>query len=201
MALVDKIKDLLDEFGKALNDDTRSSLKKALDARAERGSTYKGKQYKGRKRKSRLEASVKPIVSFSGDTIKFTLNMNDYWAVVNDGRSPNSVSAEGQKKIAEWSAVSGFAEKIRLTDLEQRKQKQSLSKRKGKLKKLQKMSFDKAKKTAGFLVARSLKNKSIEATHFFDEVINDGRIEKLQSEITELVKDDIIIEIRSSYTT
>lgn len=192
MALVDKIKDLLDEFGKALNDDTRSSLKKALDDRAAK--------HKGRKRTSRLEASVKPIVSFSDDTIKFTLNMNDYWAVVNDGRSPNSVSAEGQKKIAEWSAVSGFAEKIRLTDLEQRKQKQSLSKRKGKLKKLQKMSFDKAKKAAGFLVARSLKNKSIEATHFFDEVINDGRIEKLQSEITELVKDDIIIEIRSSYT-
>lgn len=192
MALVDKIKDLLDEFGKALNDDTRSSLKKALDDRAAK--------HKGRKRKSRLEASVKPIVSFSDDTIKFTLNMNDYWAVVNDGRSPNSVSAEGQKKIAEWSAVSGFAEKIRLTDLEQRKQKQSLSQRKGKLKKLQKMSFDKAKKTAGFLVARSLKNKSIEPTHFFDEVINDGRIEKLQSEITELVKDDIIIEIRSSYT-
>ena len=192
MALVDKIKDLLDEFGKALNDDTRSSLKKALDDRAAK--------HKGRKRKSRLEASVKPIVSFSDDTIKFTLNMNDYWAVVNDGRSPNSVSAEGQKKIAEWSAVSGFAEKIRLTDLEQRKKKQSLSERKGKLKKLQKMSFDKAKKTAGFLVARSLKNKSIEPTHFFDEVINDGRIEKLQSEITELVKDDIIIEIRSSYT-
>lgn len=192
MALVDKIKDLLDEFGKALNDDTRSSLKKALDDRAAK--------HKGRKRTSRLEASVKPIVSFSNDTIKFTLNMNDYWAVVNDGRSPNSVSAEGQKKIAEWSAVSGFAEKIRLTDLEQRKKKQSLSKRKGKLKKLQKMSFEKAKKTAGFLVARSLKNKSIEPTHFFDEVINDGRIEKLQSEITELVKDDIIIEIRSSYT-
>ncbi len=192
MALVDKIKDLLDEFGKALNDDTRSSLKKALDDRAAK--------HKGRKRTSRLEASVKPIVSFSDDTIKFTLNMNDYWAVVNDGRSPNSVSEEGQKKIAEWSAVSGFAEKIRLTDLEQRKKKQSLSKRKGKLKKLQKMSFDKAKKTAGFLVARSLKNKSIEATNFFDEVINDGRIEKLQSEITELVKDDIIIEIRSSYT-
>ena len=192
MALVDKIKDLLDEFGKALNDDTRSSLKKALDDRAAK--------HKGRKRTSRLEASVKPIVSFSDDTIKFTLNMNDYWAVVNDGRSPNSVSAEGQKKIAEWSAVSGFAENIRISDLEQRKQKQSLSKRKGKLKKLQKMSFDKAKKTAGFLVARSLKNKSIEPTHFFDEVINDGRIEKLQSEITELVKDDIIIEIRSSYT-
>jgi len=192
MALVDKIKDLLDEFGKALNDDTRSSLKKVLDDRAAK--------HNGRKRTSRLEASIKPTISFSNDSIKFTLNMNDYWAVVNDGRSPNSVSAEGQEKIVEWSAAYGFAESIRLSDLAQRKQKQSLSKRKGKLKKLQKMSFDKAKKTAGFLVARSLKKKSIEATHFFDEVINDGRIEKLQSEITELVKDDIIIEIRSSYT-
>lgn len=200
MALVDKIKDLLDEFGKALNDDTRSSLKKALDSRQAKQRAKSKYPVKGSRTTSKLQASIKPTISFSKDSIKFTLNMNDYWAVVNDGRNPNSVSAEGQKKIAEWSAAYGFAESIRLSDLAQRKQKQSLSKRKGKLKKLQKMSFDKAKKTAGFLVARSLKKKSIEATHFFDEVINDGRIEKLQSEITELVKDDIIIEIRSSYT-
>jgi len=200
MALVDKIKDLLDEFGKALNNDTRSSLKKALDARQAKQRAKSKYPVKASRTTSKLQASIKPIISFSDDTIKFTLNMNDYWAVVNDGRSPNNVSADGQKKIAEWSAAYGFAESIRLSDLAQRKKKQSLSKRKGKLKKLQKMSFDKAKKTAGFLVARSLKKNSIEATHFFDEVINDGRIEKLQSEITELVKDDIIIEIRSSYT-
>jgi hypothetical protein len=192
MALVDKIKKLLDEFGIALNDDTRSSLKKALDDRAAKN--------KGRKRTSRLEASVKPTISFSSGSIKFTLNMNDYWAVVNDGRSPNNVSEEGQEKIAAWSAVSGFAEKIRISDLEQRKQKQSLSKRKGKLKKLQKMPFDRAKKAAGFLVARSLKNKTIEPTHFFDDVIDDGRVQELQDALTELIKEDIIIEIRSSYT-
>ena len=200
MALVDKIKDLLDEFGKALNNDTRSSLKKALDARQSKQRAKSKYPVKASRTTSNLQASIKPVVESKGSSIKLTLNMNDYWAVVNDGRSPNSVSAEGQKKIAEWSAAYGFAESIRLSDLEQRKKKQSLSERKGKLKKLQKMSFEKAKKTAGFLVARSLKNKSIEPTHFFDEVINDGRIEKLQSDITELVKDDIIIEIRSSYT-
>jgi hypothetical protein len=191
MALVDKIKKLLDEFGVKLDNDTRSSLKKALDERASK--------YKGRKRTSRLEASIDPDVSFTSDSIKFTLNMNDYWAVVNDGRSPNNVSEDGQEKLVAWSAVSGFAEKIRISDLEQRKQRQSLSKRKGKLKKLQKMPFERAKKAAGFLVARSLKNKSIEPTHFFDNVIDDGRVQELQDRLTELIKTDIIVEIRSSY--
>lgn len=191
MALVDKITDLLDEFGVKLNDDTRKSLKDALDARAEKN--------KGRKRTSRLEASVKPIVESKGSSIKLTLNMNDYWAVVNDGRSPNNVSEEGQEKLADWSATSGLAEKIRITDLEERKTRQSLSKRKGKLKSLKKMPFERAKKAAGFLVARSLQKKAIEPTHFFDNVINDGRVKELEDALTELIKTDITIEITSSY--
>lgn len=191
MALVDDIKKLLDEFGVSLNDDTRSSLKQALDARAAK--------HKGRKRTSRLEASVKPVVEFKGGAIKLTLQMNDYWEVVNDGRSPNNVSEDGQEKLQKWSELSGLAEKIRVTDLQERKERQSLSKRKSKLKSLKKMPFDRAKKAAGFLVARSLKKKSIEATHFFDKVIEDGRVQELEDRLTELIKTDIIVEIRSSY--
>lgn len=191
MALVDDIKKLLDEFGVSLNDDTRSSLKEALDARAAK--------HKGRKRTSRLEASVKPVVEFTSGSLKFTLQMNDYWAVVNDGRSPNNVSEDGQDKLKDWSRLSGFAENIRISDLEQRKQKQSLSKRKGKLKRLKKMNFETAKKSAAFLVARSLQKKSIEPTNFFDKVIDDGRVQELQDRLAELIKADIIVEIRSSY--
>ena len=190
MALVDKIDKLLKEFGIKLNDDTRSSLKKALDERAEK--------HNGRKRTSRLEASIKPIVESTGSSIKLTLNMNDYWAVVNDGRSPNDVSEEGQDKLVAWSALSGLAEKIRISDLEQRKQRQSLSERKN-LKTLKKMPFDRAKKAAGYLVARSLQKKSLDPTHFFDEVINDGRLQELEEGIAKILATEVLIDIRQSF--
>jgi hypothetical protein len=59
------------------------------------------------------------------------------------------------------------------------------------------MPFDRAQKQAAFLVARKLKNKVIEPTHFFDEVIKDGRLKELETKLTELIKTDIIFEIRN----
>jgi hypothetical protein len=196
MALNEDIKDLLSEFGLKLTVDTKASLKSKLDARAEKGSTYKGVNYKGRKRKSRLENSAKALpITYSGGVLRFTFVMNDYWDVVDKGRKPGSVSEDGQNKISEWSGLSGFAENIRISDLATRKEKQSLSKRKNGLKKLKKMPFDRAKKAAGFLVARSLKKKTIEPTNFFTDIIRDGRIEELQKRLSELIKTDIIINI------
>lgn len=197
MSLNDKIKELLDDFNEKLVIDTRESLQTKLDERTKETLTkskYKDKSFK--KVKSRLWASVKaPPAIFDKGVIKARLLMNDYWAVVNDGRKASNVSEEGQDKIAAWSATRGLAEKIRITDLEARKQRQSLSERKN-LKTLKKMPFDRAKKVAGFLVARSLKKKSLEPTHFFDEVLNDGRIAKLKEDLTELVKTEFTIEIR-----
>lgn len=187
MALNDDISEVLSEFGFTLTVDTKKSLKSKLDERASK--------YGGRKRTSRLEASAeaRPI-EFSNGVITLKFSMNDYWDIVNGGRKASNVSEDGQSKIADWSALSGLAEKIRISDLANRKQKQSLSKRKG-LKTLKKMPFDRAKKAAGYLVARSLKKKSLDPTHFFDEVINDGRIEELKQRLTEVIKKDIQIQI------
>jgi hypothetical protein len=188
MGLNDKIKELLDDFNEKLVIDTRESLQSKLDERAAK--------HNGKKVKSRLWASVKaPPAIYDKGLIKSKLLMNDYWAVVNDGRRASNVSEEGQEKIVAWSATRGLAEKIRISDLEARKQKQSLSERKN-LKTLKKMPFDRAKKAAGFLVARSLKKKALEPTHFFDEVLNDGRVDKLRNDLAELVKTEFTIEIR-----
>jgi hypothetical protein len=188
MGLNEKIKELLNEFNTKLLVDTRANIRLKLDERAPSGSKFKGKE-------SRLEASVKaPPAIFDKGMIKSKLTMNDYWAVVNDGRKASNVSEEGQAKIAEWSATRGLAEKIRISDLEKRKQKQKLSERKN-LKTLKKMPFDRAKKAAGYLVARSLKKKSLEPTHFFDEVINDGRLKELEEKLSEILKSELIINI------
>lgn len=187
MALNDEIRKVLSEFGLNLTIDTKQSLKQKLDSRASK--------YSGRKRTSRLEASAKALpVSYQNGVLTLKFEMNDYWDIVDGGRRASNVSEDGQKKIADWSALSGLAEKIRISDLESRKQKQSLSKRKG-LKTLKKMPFDRAKKAAGFLVARSLKKKSLEPTNFFTDVISDGRLDELKERLAQLVKAEIKIEI------
>ena len=187
MALNDEIRKVLSEFGLKLTIDTKQSLKQKLDARASK--------YGGRKRTSRLEASAKALpVTYQGGVLTLKFEMNDHWDIVDGGRKASNVSEDGQKKIADWSALSGLAEKIRISDLEARKQRQSLSKRKG-LKTLKKMPFDRAKKAAGYLVARSLKKKSLEPTNFFTDVINDGRLDELKERLKELVKSEIKIEI------
>ena len=64
-----------------------------------------------------------------------------------------------------------------------------------KKKKLTKMPFERAAKIAGFLIARKLKNKALEPTNFFNEVINDGRLDELKSKLKELIKTDIVLNI------
>ena len=187
MAISNDIEKVLNDFGLKLVIDTKSNLKKKLDERAAR--------HGGKSVKSRLEQSVNSEIVYSNGSINLIVKMNDYWNIVDGGRNASNVSAEGQAKIAEWSATRGVAEKIRISDLQNRLQKQSLSKHKDKLKKLKKMPFERAKKAAGFLIARSLKKKNLEPTNFFSEVIKDGRVDELYAALTEIFATDINIEI------
>ena len=187
MAISNDIEKVLNDFGLKLVIDTKSNLKKKLDERAAR--------HGGKSVKSRLEQSVNSEIVYTNGSINLIVKMNDYWNVVDGGRNASNVSAEGQDKIAAWSATRGVAEKIRISDLQNRLQKQSLSKHKDKLKKLKKMPFERAKKAAGFLIARSLKKKNLEPTNFFSEVIKDGRVDELYAALTEIFATDINIEI------
>ena len=171
------------------------SLKTKLDARAAKN--------KGKSVQSRLWASIKPMPAiYEGGGITIKLVMNDYWVFVNEGRNPGNVSAEGQSKLAEWSATRGFAEKIRISDFNLRTKIQNDAKAKNanrkKWTKLKKMPFEQAKKAAAFLIARKLKSKKLEPTYFFDEVINDGRTEKLKEDIAKLIQTEVIIDIQQA---
>lgn len=194
MSLNSEIDKLLSEFGLSMVNDTRSNLQKKLDARSDKARA-KSKISGGRFNKptSRLWASLQDNVIYSNEGVKLVIRMNDYWDVVDGGRKAGNVSEDGQRKIGEWADTRGLAENIRISDLEKRKEKQKLSKRKEKLKVLKKMPFDRAKKAAGFLVARSLKNKTIEPTNFFSEVVSDGRVKELESKLRELIKTDFKI--------
>ena len=189
MNVASKIDKILSEFGIKVVTDSRTNLKKKLD---ERAFSAKGKSVD----KSRLSASIDSKVSYSSGGIKLKIIMNDYWDIVDGGRRASSVSEDGKLSIQKWANTRGFTEKIRLSDLKKRKEKQSKSKTKRKKKVLKKMDFDKASKVAAFLIARSLEKKQLEPTNFFTEVIKDGRLKELKEKLSELIKTDIIIEIK-----
>lgn len=189
MEIGSSIEKILSEFGINLVVDSRGNLKKKLDERA-----FK---HGGKSVQSRLSASIKSVVGYNSGSIKLSIQMNDYWKVVDSGRNEAPVSKEGQGKIKKWVQSRGVAEKIRLADLKNRKDKQVLNKTKRKKKTLKKMDFERASKAAAFLVSRSLKNKRLEPTNFFTEVIKDGRLNELKEKLSKVIKSDIIIELRN----
>ena len=184
MALVDKIEDLLTEFGKQLVIDTQKSLKSK-----QRDSSLN----------SRLSTSIKPQTTYESGKIVFRLTMNDYWDAVNSGRDPTSKGGDGalRRNLIRWIKT----RKLKVEISKRKEEKAKTLKNKKVKKSYKKQTYETAVENLAFVIARKIHKEGYEGNNFFDEVINDGRIEKLQSEITELVKDDIIIEIRSSYTT
>lgn len=183
MALVDKIEDLLTEFGKQLVIDTQKSLKSK-----QRDSSLN----------SRLSTSIKPQTTYESGKIVFKLTMNDYWDAVNSGRDPTSKGGDGalRRNLIRWIKT----RKLKVEISKRKEEKAKTLKNKKVKKSYKKQTYETAVENLAFVIARKIHKDGYEGNNFFDEVINDGRIEKLQSEITELVKDDIIIEIRSSYT-
>ena len=183
MALVDKIEDLLTEFGKQLVIDTQKSLKSK-----QRDSSLN----------SRLSTSINPQTTYESGKIVFKLTMNDYWDAVNSGRDPTSKGGDGalRRNLIRWIKT----RKLKVEISKRKEEKAKTLKNKKVKKSYKKQTYETAVENLAFVIARKIHKEGYEGNNFFDEVINDGRIEKLQNEITELVKDDIIIEIRSSYT-
>lgn len=197
MALSDELYELLSKFGIKVVNDTRNNLQKKLNERAIKTlskSKFEDKSVKNVK--SRLWASIDSKVDYKQGGIVLNITMNDYWKFVDKGRNAGSVSEDGQNKIKDWAKTRGVAEKIRISDYNLRLAKQKESKTDRKKKKLTKMPFERAAKSAAFLIARKLKNKSLEPTNFFTEVYNDGRIDELKKQIAELIKTDVIINIK-----
>lgn len=191
MAIDKEISRILTEFGVNLNDDTRSSLKKKLDERAAK----RGGQGV---RESRLGASVKPHpVSYSNGTLRLILTMNDHWEAVNDGRSPTTKGGDGslRKRLEEWIAT----RKIKVI-ISKKKESKAKDLKNRKVKKAYKQQTRAEKITQmAYAMATNIHKNGIPPTQFFDEVIKDGRIEELKERLAEVIKAEIIIDIKQSY--
>lgn len=175
---VDKI---LEDFGTKLVIDVRASL-------------IANKVTFGGGGESKLSARTRFEIKTGSNGLVFNLVMPDYGYWVNKGRKPGPVSEEGQKSISEWVKRKGIVGKFQKENLTTRESQREKSER--KLKPLKKIPFEKAVKALTYLIARKVATKGYEADHFLDEVLNDGRLKKLQEDVSKELKRQITIEIK-----
>jgi hypothetical protein len=189
MAIDKEIIALLDDFNLKLQKDTRDSLQKELDARASK--------HGGRKVKSRLWASVQPVPAiFRNGKILAKLTMNDYWEAVNDGRTETKNGGDGslRKNLEKWIVSRSI--KVEVSKRSQAKAK-DLKNRKIR-KSYKEQTREQVIKQMAYAMAKNIHKNGIPPTHFFDNVVNDGRIEKLKEDISKIFKAEVLIEIRKT---
>ena len=192
---MNEVEIILEAFGTKVVEDLRKSLSDKLQARA---ASYKSKYPGGSSNPgdSALSASIKYLIVDSSEGIKLNVYLNDYWEAVDSGRKPAGVSESA--KIDKWiksrNLIPGFQNK----NLADRLEKQGKNKSARKKKVLKKMKFADAVKAMDFLVRRKLKNKGYQGNQFLSSVLEDGRQEKLATDIRLAMKKDIEIVLKTN---
>ena len=192
---MNEVEKILEAFGTKVVEDLRKSLSDKLQAKA---AFYQNK-YKGASPnpgESALGASIKYRVVDSADGIKLNVYLNDYWEAVDSGRKAAGVSQDARidKWIKSRNLIPGFQNKNLADRLE--KQGKNTSTRKKKV--LKKMKFADAVKAMDFLVRRKLKDKGYQGNQFLSSVLEDGRQEKLATDIRLAMKKDIEIVLKTN---
>ena len=192
---MNEVEKILEAFGTKVVEDLRKSLSEKLQARA---ASYKSKYPGGSSNPgdSALSASIKYLIVDSADGIKLNVYLNSYWEAVDSGRKAAGVSQDA--KIDKWiksrNLIPGFQNK----NLSDRLANQAKNTSTRKKKVLKKMKFADAVKAMDFLVRRKLKNKGYQGNQFLTSVLEDGRQEKLATDIRLAMKKDIEIVLKTN---
>ena len=188
MAISNDIEQLLTDFSEKLINDTRSSLQKKLDEKASRHGT--------KKVQSRLSASIDAPITYEDGSIILRLQMNKYGGAVNDGRKPTESSGSGdvRQNLIRWIKTRGLKVEISKKRIEKHKSLKDKTEKKS----FKAMSYEKKVEQMAYAIANKIHKVGYEGNHFYDEVVNDGRMDKLVAELTVLLKTDINIEIKKA---
>jgi hypothetical protein len=192
---MNEVEKILEAFGTKVVEDLRKSLSEKLQARA---ASYKSKYPGGSSNPgdSALSASIKYRVVDSSEGIKLNVYLNDYWEAVDSGRKAAGVSESARidKWIKSRNLIPGFQNK----NLADRLANQAKNTSTRKKKVLKKMKFADAVKAMDFLVRRKLKDKGYQGNQFLTSVLEDGRQEKLATDIRLAMKKDIEIVLKTN---
>ena len=193
---MNEVEIILEAFGTKVVEDLRKSLSEKLQARA---ASYKSKYPGGSSNPgdSALSASIKYLIVDSSEGIKLNVYLNDYWEAVDSGRKAAGVSQDA--RIDKWIKSRNLIPGFQKSNLEDRIDTQNrLNKTNRKTKVLKKMKFADAVKAMDFLVRRKLKNKGYQGNQFFSSVLEDGRQEKLATDIRTALNKEIEIVLKTN---
>lgn len=136
----------------------------------------------------KLRESIRIQIKIYGQNYSFNILMEDYYKWVDEGRKPGTWPNIG--KLEEWAKLPNVRSRL----FNNPNYKKFLFKAKGKAPKT--FTTDKSLKRIIGLKAGSIKKYGIRPTHFFTNVLEDGRVEKLQSDLRKALKKDIIVTIK-----
>lgn len=203
MAIDKEIVALLGEFGKNITIDLKKNLRvRSYEHAVKAISKSKRKGNSATQVQSRLEASIlaNPVKYVDGGLL-FTLSMNDYWDAVNSGRSPTEKSGDGSLKrnLIRWIKT----RKLKVEISKRKEAKITNLKTKGKFgKKIKKaykqQTYEQAVEQMAYGIAQKIHKDGYEGNNFFTEIIKDGRVKQLESEIAKLINTEIIIDIQQA---
>ena len=193
---MNEVEIILEAFGTKVVEDLRKSLSDKLQAKA---ASYKSKYPGGSSNPgdSALSASIKYLIVDSSEGIKLNVYLNSYWEAVDSGRKPAGVSQDA--RIDKWIKSRNLIPGFQKSNLEDRIDTQNrLNKTNRKTKVLKKMKFADAVKAMDFLVRRKLKDKGYQGNQFFSSVLEDGRQEKLATDIRLAMNKEIEIVLKTN---
>ena len=178
MAIDKKIDEILVEFGMKLEQDLQDSLANKMGSGCN----------------ARLSSKIKSLpIRHVGDLTEYILKMPEYGKVLDKGRGKtiNDGTGEVKKNLVDWIKRRGLEVKI-----SQRKQLRAAKVKNKKIKKAVKQrNFEDAVKSLAFIIARKIHKFGYKGNQFFSEVINDGRLEKLERDLMEAAQNEVLIEI------
>lgn len=188
MAISNDIERLLTVFSDKLINDTRTSLQTKANQKA-----ASQKNPSKQNVQSRLSASIEAPITYEDGSIVLRLQMNKYGGAVNDGRKPTTSSGSGdvRQNLIRWIKTRGL--KVEIS--KRRVEKHKALKDKTEKKSFKAMSYEKKVEQMAFAIANKIHKVGYEGNHFYDEVINDGRMEVLINDLKELIKTDFNFEI------
>lgn len=184
MAIDKKIDEILVDFGVKLQTDLQASLKSKMS------DGYN----------PRLSGKIKSLpIKHMGDLTEYILQMPLYGKALDGGRGKTKEPGNGalRKNIAEWlKRRNDIFRKFEKGNLEYRLEQQAKNKKTNRPSKpLKKLAFEKAVKQFSYIIARKIHRDGYKGNQFFSEVINDGRLEKLERDLLEATQNEVLIEI------
>lgn len=163
-------------FGIKLKKDVLASINKAEQKKAAKF----GRSANGN---SRISGTVKVAFDNPQDPNTLILSMADYWYWLDKGRKKGPVKKTAD--IAGWIRRKGTNPVAIISKMEADR---------GYVRK-KPIAFAKAVKQFDFIVRRSLRTEDTEPTHFWSDVINDGRLVQLRKDLATEFKKEIKIII------